>query len=185
MKQHILLLVFFMSILICSNAQNTEKRNTDFFDESNKITSDTFVTPIIVTSKSVVVTENIESKQPSQPVNTEGIVTLMQFDKRTVDFGKIKFGESRTHVFSFKNISSEPIVIDIISACECTELEYTHEVIPIDGAGFVKATFHSDRTPEAVNGTVHKEITIILKNQARDTGYPIIEELFLNAAIVE
>jgi hypothetical protein len=110
---------------------------------------------------------------------------LMQFDMRTVDFGQVKFGETRSHIFSFKNISNEPLTIDIVSACECTELEYTHEVIPIGGAGFVKATYHSDRTPEAVNGTIHKDITIILKNQARDTGYPIIEELFMKAAIVE
>jgi hypothetical protein len=182
MKQHILLFLFLVSIATSISAQSTEKSNTDFFDESDKPSTDTLPPPILVVAKGVQEKENIE---PSQPVNTEGVITMMQFDKRTVDFGEVKFGETRSHTFSFKNISNEPLTIDIVSACECTELEYTHEVIPIGGAGFVKATYHSDRTPEAVNGTIHKDITIILKNQAKDTGYPIIEELFLKAAIIE
>jgi hypothetical protein len=185
MKQHILLLIFFISILTYSDAQNTERNNTDFFDESDKPSTDSLPPPIVVTAKGVQENENIEPIQPSQPVNTEGVITMMQFDMRTIDFGQVKFGETRTHVFTFKNISNEPLTIDIISVCDCTDLEYTHEVIPVGGAGYVKATYHSDRTPEAVNGTIHKDITIILKNQARDTGYPIIEELFLKAAIIE
>jgi Protein of unknown function (DUF1573) len=185
MKQHILLLIFFMTILTLLNAQNTERNNTDFFDESDKSLIDSLPPPIVIAAKGVQEKENIEPLQLSQPVNTEGVITMMQFDKRTIDFGQVKFGETRTHVFTFKNISNEPLTIDIISACDCTDLEYTHEVIPVGGAGYVKATYHSDRTPEAVNGSIHKDITIILKNQAKDTGYPIIEELFLKAAIIE
>ena len=185
MKQHILSLIFLTSILTYSNAQNTEKNNTDFFDESETASKDTLLSPILVVAKGVQETNHIEPSQPPQPVNTEGVITMMQFDKRTVDFGQVKFGETRSHIFSFKNISNEPLIIDVVSACDCTDLEYTHEVIPIGGAGFVKATYHSDRTPEAVNGSIHKDITIILKNQARDTGYPIIEELFMKAAIIE
>jgi hypothetical protein len=182
MKQHILLFLFFVSIATSISAQSTEKSNTDFFDESDKPSTDTLPPPILVVAKGVQEKENIE---PSQPVNTEGVITMMQFDVRTIDFGQVKFGETRSHTFSFKNISNEPLIIDIVSACECTELEYTHDVIPIGGAGFVKATYHSDRTPEAVNGTINKDITIILKNQAHATGYPIIEELFIKAAIIE
>jgi Protein of unknown function (DUF1573) len=185
MKQHILLFIFLMSIVTTINAQSTEKRNTDFFDEPDKPSKDSLPPPIIVAAKGIQEKENIEPIEPSQPVNTEGVITMMQFDMRTVDFGQVKFGETRSHIFSFKNVSNEPLTIDIVSACECTELEYTHEVIPIGGAGFVKATYHSDRTPEAVNGSILKDITIILKNQARDTGYPIIEELFMKAAIIE
>jgi Protein of unknown function (DUF1573) len=185
MKQQILLLFFFMGILTFCNAQNAEKNNTDFFDESNKTSSDSLPPPTVVTAKGVQEKGNIVPMQPSQFENTEGTVAMMQFEKRTVDFGVVKFGETRTHIFTFKNISNEPLTIDIISACDCTDLEYTHEVIPVGGAGYVKATYHSDRTPEAVNGSIHKDITIILKNQAKDTGYPIIEELFLKASIVE
>jgi Protein of unknown function (DUF1573) len=185
MKQHILLFIFLVSIMAITHAQSTERSNTDFFDESDKPSKDSLPPPIIVAAKGIPEKENVEQTEPSQPVNTEGVITMMQFDMRTVDFGQVKFGETRSHIFSFKNISNEPLTIDIVSACECTELEYTHEVIPIGGAGFVKATYHSDRTPEAVNGTIHKDITIILKNQARDTGYPIIEELFMKAAIIE
>jgi Protein of unknown function (DUF1573) len=185
MKQHILLLIFLMGISTLSNAQNTERNNTDFFDESDKSSTDSLPPPIVVTAKGVQERENIEPSQSSTAQNTEGAVVMMQFDKRTIDFGQVKFGESRTHVFTFKNISNEPLTIDIISACDCTELEYTHEVIPVGGAGYVKATYHSDRTPEAINGSIHKDITIILKNQAKDTGYPIVEELFMKAVIIE
>jgi Protein of unknown function (DUF1573) len=174
MKQLILLLTFLTSILTFCHAQSTEKRNDDFFDEPNIVIKDTPKVPVVVTPKGIEKDEN-----------TEGAVSMMQFNNRTIDFGKVKFGETRSHIFSFKNISNEPLTIDIVSACECTELEYTHEAIPVGGTGFVKAVFHSDRTPEAVNGTIHKDITIILKNQAKDTGYPIIEELFVKAAIVE
>ena len=185
MKQTILLLSFLTLTNTAIKAQST-----DFFDESNT-SIDTVIQPMVATPKSVTTTVNTVEQQP-KAVNTEftsptgmGVITLMQFDKKTVDFGKVKFGETRSQIFSFKNISNEPITIDLISACDCTEVEYTRETVPIGGAGFVKATFHSDRTPDAINGSIHKDITIILKNQAKDTGYPIIEELFINADIVE
>jgi hypothetical protein len=185
MKQHILLSFFLIGFLSITLAQSTERHNTDFFDETKKTSSDTttlytYIEPIRVTDKGVEAPEVVGQTQ-----NTEGPLTMMHFEKRTADFGQVKFGETRSHIFSFKNISNEPLTIDIVSACECTDLEYTHEVIPVGGAGYIKATFHSDRTPEAVNGSIHKDITIILKNQAKDTGYPIIEELFVKAAIVE
>jgi hypothetical protein len=184
MKQLILLLTFLTSILTFCHAQSTEKRNDDFFDEPNIVIKDTPKVPVVVTPKGIEKAENTVDAGYAES-SGEGVFSMMQFDNRTIDFGKVKFGETRSHIFSFKNISNEPLTIDIVSACECTELEYTHEAIPVGGTGFVKAVFHSDRTPEAVNGTIHKDITIILKNQAKDTGYPIIEELFVKAAIVE
>jgi len=46
----------------------------------------------------------------------------MKFVQEFVDFGEVKKGEKRSHTYVFYNAGDEPFTIDLISACDCTEI---------------------------------------------------------------
>ena len=46
------------------------------------------------------------------------------FDNLVHDFGTIKVGEQKTHVYTFTNTFDQDIVLELASGCHCTELEY-------------------------------------------------------------
>lgn len=72
------------------------------------------------------------------------------------DFGVIQLNEAVQHEFTFTNSGSEPLVITSVQAsCGCTVAEYTKELIPAGGKGFVKATYNAAKT-----GVFSKTITI-------------------------
>ncbi len=129
--------------------------------------------PVEVTSKPAVI-----------EVEEDG-VPIMRFEKKKINFGTLKMGAAPTYTYTFTNIGSEPIEIDLVSACDCTVVEYTQTSIPVGARGFVKATFHSERAPEYINKELEKEITIILKNKYAENGYPMVETLYFKAFLEE
>jgi hypothetical protein len=115
----------------------------------------------------------------------EEIIPLMRFEKKTKNFGTVKMGEHPSHVFTYKNTGTEPVTIDIVSACDCTEVEYTTQPIPVGGTAYIKATYMSERAPENINKEFSKEITIVLKNKYAENGYPIVDTLKIKGNVVE
>jgi hypothetical protein len=122
---------------------------------------------------------------PIQVEEVEEIIPLMRFEKKTKNFGTVKMGEHPFHVFTYKNTGTEPVIIDIVSACDCTEVEYTTQPIPVGGTAYIKATYMSERAPENINKEFSKEITIVLKNKYADNGYPIVDTLKIKGNVVE
>lgn len=99
-------------------------------------------------------------------------------DEATIDFGRIKLGERPQRLFKFKNTGNEDLEIELVSACDCTLVEYSKSKIPPAGEGYVQMTFDSYKVvPEGVNRLSEKEITIILKNIDPKNGYQIIKLL--------
>lgn len=98
---------------------------------------------------------------------------LMTFDKKMIDFGSLKKGEKRNHVYNFKNTGDEPIEIDIVTACECTKVDWSRGKILPGESGKITADFDSKEKDESETIT----ITIVLKNTDKKMGYPIIEEV--------
>ena len=130
--------------------------------------------------------------QPSGEVSTKSVVepmeeilAVMRFEKKTFHFGKVTMGEHPSHIFSYTNTGQEPVVIEIVSACDCTEVEYSKNPIAVGGTGIIKATYMSERAPENVNKEFEKEITIVLKNKYPDTGYPMVETLKIKGNVVD
>ena len=97
----------------------------------------------------------------------------MVFDYAEVDFGVIKKGEKREHVFEFTNQGDESLVIELISACDCTTLEYSTEPVAPGERGEIKAIFDSG----AIKGTNKIDIDIILENEDPQTGYQMVERV--------
>lgn len=106
----------------------------------------------------------------------------MSFDHTFFDFGKVKKGEKRTHVFPFTNTGDEALVIELVSGCECTELEWPeYEKIKPGEGGEIKAIFDSS-TEE---GDITKSIDVLLEHVDPKTGYQVFLELKYRAIVVE
>jgi hypothetical protein len=113
-------------------------------------------------------------------------IPVMAFDNKTFDFGKIKTGEKPTHIFNFTNTGTLPLDISVVSACECTELEYTEKTVKPGEKGFIKATFNTLKAePEDHKKPLKKDITIVLKQTHPKSGYPLVEELKFDVFIVD
>jgi len=80
------------------------------------------------------------------------------FDKTSFNFGNFsELSGPQTHVFSFKNVGSQPLIInDITSTCGCTIPEWSKQPIPPGGSGTVKVTFDPIGRP----GAFRKGITV-------------------------
>ncbi|TSA34614.1 MAG: DUF1573 domain-containing protein [Porphyromonadaceae bacterium] len=87
------------------------------------------------------------------------------FDKTSFNFGNInELDGLKTHVFSFTNNGSQPLIInDITSTCGCTVPEWIKEPIPPGGTGTVKVTFDPLGRP----GAFRKNIAV--KTNARES----------------
>ncbi len=132
-----------------------------------------------------------------QPLPTDTVITKqdtakkpdpmpkMDFTAKYHDFGKIKKGDRPTYTYEFTNNGEGVLDIEIVTGCDCTELEYTEKLVKPGEKGFVKATFNSNRAePEeiGIGKPVNKVITIVLKN-TYPNGYPIVDELKFDVQI--
>ena len=113
-------------------------------------------------------------------------IPVMSFDTKVYDFGNIKMGDNPEHIYKFKNTGIKNLNIDIVSACDCTELDWTKSTVPPGGTGFVKAIFHTLRTePEDRKKLLKKTIDIVLKEQTPKNGYPIVESVTFTTFVSE
>jgi hypothetical protein len=167
-------------------ASNTTQQQAPIVQERPLPIAQQATPQVSVKSVEVTVPQPIEATpKPVAMVVEEDGVPIMRFETKRINFGKLKMMDTSTYTYRFTNIGTEPIVIDIVSACDCTVVEYTQMPIPVAGSGFVKATFHAERAPEYINKELEKEITIILKNKYPENGYPMVETLFFKAFLEE
>ena len=166
-------------------AQPSEKPVVEVMAKS--VSTPSVNVPISAPQPVVAPVEQAQAKgeTPIQVEEVEEILPLMRFEKKTKNFGTVKMGEHPSHVFTYKNTGTEPVTIELVSACDCTEVEYPTQPIPVGGTAYIKATYMSERAPENINKEFSQEITIILKNKYADTGYPIVDTLKIKGNVVE
>ena len=81
------------------------------------------------------------------------------------DFGKITDGETVQNKFKFKNIGKGELTITNVQAsCGCTTPEWTKDIIPAGGEGYVIATFNSSGKGDKDGPRVEKSITVEFDN---------------------
>jgi hypothetical protein len=86
-----------------------------------------------------------------------------------VDFGIMRRGEKREHTFRFQNTGTDPVVIDLVSSCDCTTLTWPEaKVIRPGDRNEIHAVFDSTKKEESE--TV--DIDVILE-QSDERGNPI------------
>lgn len=80
----------------------------------------------------------------SAETNETTKLTKIEFEKDNHDFGLIKEGEKVSHVFKFKNVGTEPLVIkNVKPACGCTTPNWTKDPVPPGGEGQIEVSFDS------------------------------------------
>lgn len=110
----------------------------------------------------------------------------MTFVTRFTDFGTIQKGEKPSFTYEFTNTGTAPLDIEIVSGCDCTELEYSTKTVAPGEKGSIKATYNSNKTEHDEFGKVlKKDITIVLKQVHAENGYPIVEELKFNVLVAK
>ncbi len=68
---------------------------------------------------------------------------LLEFEEQFHDFGQIIKGEKPKHTFAFYNRGTAPLIIDMVSACECTELDWTRSLIYPGKKGHIYVEYDS------------------------------------------
>ncbi len=102
-------------------------------------------------------------------------VPIMKWDNPFHDFGVIKKGNEVIHEFGFVNAGDADLVIEIATACECTDLDYPTKAIKPGERGKIKATFHSKEK----NGETEITINVIANTD------PIVVESRFRAFVKE
>ncbi len=70
--------------------------------------------------------------------------TDVKFNESVYKFGKIKHNIPATHVFTFTNTSSKPVVIEFANAeCGCTTPEYSKDPILKGKSSTIKVTYNA------------------------------------------
>lgn len=92
---------------------------------------------------------------------------LLKFESESMDIGFVEKGELAQGSFSFTNVSSEDVLIDLVSTCECTEAEWSSESIAPGETGEIAFTFDSSKKDEEEP----IDIDVILQNVNAD-GIP-------------
>lgn len=110
----------------------------------------------------------------------------MTFVTRFTDFGTIQKGDKPSFTYEFTNTGTAPLDIEIVSACDCTELEYSTKTVAPGEKGTIKATYNSNKTEHDEFGKLlKKDVTIVLKQVHAENGYPIVEELKFNVLVAK
>ncbi|WBA43627.1 DUF1573 domain-containing protein [Hymenobacter canadensis] len=81
-----------------------------------------------------------------KPANAQTKVAgpQIQFEEMKYDFGSAKQGEVVKHVFKFKNVGTQPLVISNIGvSCGCTTPEWTKEPVMPGKSGTITANFNT------------------------------------------
>lgn len=109
----------------------------------------------------------------------------MTFETPLIDFGVVKKGEIKTHIYKFTNTGKEDITIEFVSVgCECTELEAPEgETFKPGESGEITATYYSEREEEL--GEHDKYFEVMLTNVDPKTGNPIIREANFKVNVIE
>jgi Protein of unknown function (DUF1573) len=111
---------------------------------------------------------------------------VMTFSTKYVNFGKIKTGDKPSQTFEFTNTGNADLDIDLVSGCDCTELDWTRSTVKPGQKGFVKAVFNTLKAEkEDHKKALTKYVTIILKQINAKNNAPINDEVKFDVFIVD
>mgnify|MGYP000258716308 CR=1 FL=1 len=120
----------------------------------------------------------LESVSPIQSQNiTDATVSSLKtqttsftFEKVSYDWGEIKEGDKMTHVFKFKNIGKEDLIISSVRpSCGCTTPEWPKEPIKAGVENEIKVIFDSNHK----QGDVLKTIAVTANTEPAITTLTI------------
>jgi hypothetical protein len=129
--------------------------------------------------------EKVEQSSMGGPAPMKGM-PIMTFDKKLHDFGTIKMGDQPMIVYNFTNTGDAPLDIEIVTGCDCTELDWTRSTVAPGEKGFISAKYNSNKAEEEDHKKrLDKYVDIILKQKHPSNGYPLVESLKFNVFIAD
>ena len=129
---------------------------------------------VLILSFSISPSEKMEMHHTNDLIIMSSIDSTkieMTFEDPFQDLGQVRKGEKKETSFKFVNTGTEAISIELVSACECTTLDWPRKAITPGGTGEIKVIFDSSEKEESE--TI--EIEIYLKNIDPKTQAPIIK----------
>ncbi len=111
----------------------------------------------------------IIAQNDTSVVETDHDTDLLSFEKYSYDLGEVKKGEIKYFDIKFKNTGSEPVIIDFISSCDCTEVEFPTDAIMPGESGVLKVKFDSSDKEESET----TDIDVFLMNKDKESGTPV------------
>jgi hypothetical protein len=195
MKSFVLNLTLFLSLFLVGNlsaqctpskAKITTKTTTAVKKAPVKKPAAKTTTTTNVKTNTDVITVGKPAQGGAPPVNVTGGMPVMTFDKKTIDFGKIKTGDRPEVTYTFTNTGNAPLDIDIVSGCDCTELDWTRSTVQPGEKGFVKAIFNSKKAEEEDHKKpLKKYVDIVLKQIHPKSGNVLNASLTFEVFIVD
>ena len=149
------------------------------FSACNEGGSDTVTSKAIETAPETPVNAKPEKFDPAkaQAEKPAGPTTTMVFDSYEHDFGTMDEGDAVTHVFSFTNTGSEPLILDKCKgSCGCTVTQCPKEPIAPGASGEIEVKFNS-------KGKKNNQTKTVTINANTDPGQTILKiKAFVNPA---
>lgn len=102
----------------------------------------------------------------------------MAFEYEMIDFGSVNEGEPVYGRFAFFNAGPDTLEIEMVSACDCIEAEWSKGTIIPEQQAEILLKFKS--TGEV--GDVFKTLDVIFKN-TDEKGYPLVKQLYLKGEV--
>jgi Protein of unknown function (DUF1573) len=128
----------------------------------------------------------VVAKKDTTPAKPKLGMPVLTFDAKEVHFGNIKTGDKPTFTYNITNTGDKDMNIQLVSGCDCTEIDWTKTPIKPGGKGFVKIIFHSDRAEhDDHKKLLKKDVTVILEETYPQNGYPIVESLMFDTFIID
>lgn len=98
-----------------------------------------------------------DAKAPATKTVYTGTGAEIEFDKKVVDFGTLKVGDVKVVTITFTNIGKKPLILDdVISSCDCTEVEWSKAPVMPGKTGTIKATYTAKNV-----GLISKRVTVL------------------------
>lgn len=140
-KIFLLLVATFMMACNSSEEMSTSVPSTDEIEKMDVITNSSLI------HNPVTADEAIKPEDAAK----------MEFEEEVFDFGTIVEGDAVEHIFKFKNVGSNPLVIHHAEgSCGCTVPQWPQEPILPGAGGEIKVKFNS----QGKQGEQDKSVTI-------------------------
>lgn len=138
-------------VFLCFSCKTTQQKNVNTSPEKKD---------------EVVVDPDIKYSEFGMPI-------LLEYKPAFIDLGEVKRGEKRNLEFEYTNISKDEVEIEVVTACSCTETDYTVARMQPGESGKIVLVFDSKSKDKSE--TI--DVDIILKNTDPKTGYPIVDRV--------
>ncbi len=109
-----------------------------------------------------------------KPVNDS--MPAIEVSQDRFDLGDVKKGEKRKLEYIFTNTGNADLLVEIVTACKCAELNWTREPIPPGGQGAVSVVYDSTTSDP---GELEKVVVMVANTE------PLVTELFFDVNVVE